>query len=232
MFGSAPDLIRYLGLRNDSAYFEYNVPRAKSAYTYRNSPADPSKTIGFHGSFLVDPADADLQQLIVEADQFEPRDPACRVEQTMNYQRVKIGSGDFLLPEVSTMKALYHNGSESVNETRYSECREYVGESTISFDDVDPVAASAAASKTAARQLPPRTRLLISLAKPLDTEAAAAGDEVTAVGAFGGETDPVHGRILRLVEYMTPTPHWVIAIRFESIERGGATQPLVAQTSR
>ena len=128
VFGGAPDVIRYLGLRSDSAAFEYNVPRAKSSYAYRSSPTDPAKTVGFHGSFLVDPSDADLQQLIVEADQFEPRDPACRVEHTMNYQRVKIGSGDFLLPEVSTMKALYHNGSESVNETRYSDCREYVGE--------------------------------------------------------------------------------------------------------
>ncbi len=230
VFGGAPDVIRYLGLRNDSASFEYNVPLAKSSYTYRSSVTDPSKTIGFHGSFLVDPADADLQQLIVEADEFEPRDPACRVEQTMNYQRVKIGTGDFLLPEVSTMKALYHNGSESVNETRYSDCREYVGESTISFDDgsgnLDPAAAAVAAAKTAARQLPPKTRLQIALAKPLDTEAAAAGDEVTAVGTFGRETAPVHGRILRLVEYMEPAPHWVIAIRFESIDRGGATQPL------
>ena len=225
VFGGAPDLIRYMGLRNDSAYFEYNVPLAKSSYTYRSSVSDPSKTIGFHGSFLVDPADADLQQLIVEADEFGPRDPACRVEQTMNYQRAKIGSGDFLLPEVSTMKALYHSGSESVNETRYSDCREYVGESTIRFDDVDPAIATAAAT-AAARQVPPKTRLQISLAKPLDTEAAAAGDEVTAVGTFGREADPVHGRILRLVEYMEPTRHWVIAIRFESIDRGGAAQPL------
>jgi hypothetical protein len=226
VFGGAPDVIRYLGLRNDFAAFEYNVPRAKSSYTYRTNPNDPSKTIGFHGSFSIDPSDADLEQLIVETDEFEPRDPACRVRHTMNYQRIKIGSGDFLLPEVSTMTALYHSGSESVNETRYSGCREYVGESTIRFDDADPSAATTAASKTAARPLPPKTRLQISLAKPLDTEAAAAGDEVTGVGTFGRETDPVHGRILRLVEYMEPRPHWVIALRFESIDRGGTTQPL------
>ena len=50
-------------------------------------------------------------------------------------------------------------GSETVNETRYSDCREYVGESTIRFDDVDaesgPAAAKAALSsclrKTASR---------------------------------------------------------------------------------
>jgi cytochrome c1 len=226
VFGRGPDLIRYLGLRQDSAWFEYNVPRARSSYTYRSNSAEAGKVIGYHGSFRVDPTDGDLEQLVVEADEFEPRDPACRVEHNMHYQRVKIGSGDFLLPEISTMQALYHNGSESVNETRYSACREYVGESTIRFDDADPAATAAADAKAAAKLLPPKTRLQISLAKPLDTEAAAAGDEVTGVATAGRETDPVHGRILRLVEYSTPKPHWVIAIRFESIDRGGAAQPL------
>jgi hypothetical protein len=226
VFGNAPDLVRYLGLRHDSAYFEYNVPLAKSSYTYRSNLKDPAKTIGYHGSFLVDPTDADLQQLVVEADEFEPRDPACRVQHTMNYQRVKIGDGDFLLPEVSTMKALYRNGSESENETRYSDCREYVGESTIRFDDVDTSTANAAASKAAATPVPPKTRLQISLSKPIDTEQAAAGDEVTGLCTFGHENDRVHGRILRLAQFLIPTPRWAMAIRFDSIERGGVTQPL------
>ena len=68
----------------------------------------------------------------------------------MDYTRVKIGSGDFMLPEVSTMDALYSNGAETLNETRYSDCREYVGESTIHFDDVDAANGTAAAEGRAA----------------------------------------------------------------------------------
>jgi hypothetical protein len=225
VFGNDPDVIRYRGLSNNLAMFDYNVPVTKSAYTYHTT-SGPGRTIGFHGSFAVDPADADLQQLVVEADDFGAGEIACRVEHVMNYQRVKIGSGDFLMPEVSTMKALYRNGAESVNETRYSDCREYVGESTIRFDDVDP-ASALAAPKATLQRLPAKTRLEITLAKPVNTELGAAGDEVTGIASFGLEHDRVHGRILRLAQFMTPMPRWVIAIRFDSIELGGTRQPLL-----
>src|SRR5580692_5799812 len=55
VFGSAPDAIRYTGLRNDFAQFEYNVPTAKSNYKYRTS--GPGRIIGYHGTFSLDPAD-------------------------------------------------------------------------------------------------------------------------------------------------------------------------------
>jgi hypothetical protein len=100
-----------------------------------------------------------------------------------------------------------------------------VGESTIRFDDVDP-AAPAATSKTAAQPLQPKIHLQITLAKPINTEVAAAGDEVTGVASFSHENDRVHGRILRLAQFMTPSPRWIVAIRFDTIERGGTTQPL------
>jgi hypothetical protein len=108
-------LIRYAGWRNSLALFEYNVPLAKSVYRFRGNGVE--KTLAFHGAFSVDPADGDPRQLVVETEQFAQRDTACRIEHTMNYRRVKIGSGDFLLPEVSTMDGLYRSGAESLNET-------------------------------------------------------------------------------------------------------------------
>lgn len=226
VFGSAPESIRYQGLRDNFALFEYVVPLERSNYTYRSDAGGMPKKTAYRGSFSVDPSDGDLQQLVVETDEFEAGDQACSVAHVMDYQRVKIGSGDFLLPEVSTMKALYRNGAESVNETHYSDCREYVGESTIRFDDADPVAAPAATSKAGPRPLAPRTRLQIALTKPIDTDVAAAGDEVNGVATFGRETGRVHGRILRLAQFMLPLPRWIMAIRFDSIERGGVSQPL------
>ena len=38
--------------------------------------------------------------------------------------------------------------------------------------------------------------------------------------------DRVHGRILRLQQYMEPAPHWLIAIRFDTIERNGREQAI------
>jgi hypothetical protein len=221
IFGNETDAIRYAGLRNSLGLFEYNVPVAKSGYQIHTN--GPVRTVGYRGTFSVDPADGDLQQLTAETDQFGPSDTACRVEHVMNYQRVKIGSGDFLLPEVSTMSALYRNGAESLNETRYADCREYVGESSIRFDDVDD-AAGPVAAKAALQPLPPKTRLLIGLSKPIDTETAAAGDVVEGV-VLPNAKDRVHGRILRLQQYMDLS-RWFIAIRFDTIERQGIMQPI------
>ena len=233
VFGSAPDAVRYTGLSRNLARFEFNVPLAKSTYHYHTR--GPEKTVGYHGTFSVDPADADLQQLVVEADQFTPEDGVCRVRHEMDYTRVKIGSGDFLLPEVSTMDALYTNGTETLNETRYSDCREYVGESTIHFDEVD-AANGTAASKAALQPLPPKTRLLIGLSKPIQSDTAAAGDAVEGVllrdvtdkklGTLARVNDRVHGRILRLQQWMSPPPRWYVAVRFDSIERNGIELPI------
>jgi hypothetical protein len=146
VFGNEPDAIRYAGRRNDFALFEYNVPLERSGYRFHTN--GPPRTLPFHGTFSVDPSDGDLQQLVVETDQFAPGDNVCRVQHVMDYSRVKIGSGDFLLPEVSTMDAFYRNGAETLNETRYSDCREYVGESTIRFDDVETPSGTAASRAT------------------------------------------------------------------------------------
>jgi hypothetical protein len=228
VFGNAPDPIRYAGLGNSLAMFEYNVPLARSNYRYQTN--GNARTIGYRGTFSVDPADGDVEQLVVESDQFAAADGVCLIRHQMDYSRVKIGKGDFVLPEVSTMDALYHSGAESLNETRYSDCREYVGESTIRFDDPDATT-GAMASKAAVQPLPPKVRLLIGLSKPINTEVAAAGDAVDGVlvrdaGTAAKANDHVHGRILRLQQDMTQPPRWIVAIRFDTIERRGVEQPI------
>jgi len=236
VFGSAPDAFRYTGLRNGLAVFEYNVPAGKSNYSY--SAYGPGKTAGFHGTVSVDPPNGDLRQLVFESDQFDRSDGICRVQHVMDYSRLKIGSGDFLLPEVSTMDVFYRRGGESLNETHYSDCREYVGESTVHFDDVD-AAAGPAVTKAALPPLPPNVRLLIGLSTPIDTEIAAAGDGVDGVllrdvidkrqRTLAKADDRVHGRILRLRQYMRPAPRWYVALRFDTIERQGPMSTAITQ---
>jgi hypothetical protein len=51
-----------------------------------------------------------------------------------------------------------------------------------------------------------------------------AGDK--KLGAMARMNDRVHGRILRLQQYMEPTPNWFVALRFDTIERNGMEQPI------
>ncbi len=236
LFGSGPDVIKYRGLEDDRAVFEYKVPLSRSHYSYSSN--GPEKTIGYAGRFFVDPADGELQRLTLETDVMPPGEVACRASDVMDYHTVKIGTGEFMLPELTTMDVLFQKGSESRNETRYSDCREYVGESTIRFDDVE-TSASGAVSKAALRPLPPKLRLQVALSSPINGETAAAGDTITGVvlrdvkdkaaGVLVHEKDRVHGRILRIEQEFLPAARWTVVLRFDSIERGGVEQPVALQ---
>ncbi|HWE49081.1 MAG TPA: hypothetical protein VG273_04805 [Bryobacteraceae bacterium] len=236
IFGIGPDALRYRGLENDLAAFDYTVSLAHSHYTYGTRGVE--KTIGYGGSFFVDPADGELQRLIVETEPFPQGEQACLATDVMEYHTVKIGSGDFMLPELATMNVLFQNGAESHNETRYSDCREYTGESTIRFDDVE-TSSAAAISRTPLPPLPKNLRLQLALSSPINGETAAAGDPVTAtvlrdVKAKGGgvlvhASDKVHGRILRIEQDFLPAPRWTLVLRFEGIERNGLEEPVTLE---
>jgi hypothetical protein len=237
VFGGEAEKIGYAGLREIPegrfALFSYIVPLPKSQYTYHTT--GPNRTIGYGGTFLVDPDSAELQRLTVETDEFPPGENVCRVEDTMDYHRVKIGSGDFMLPEVTEMDVLFRNGGAAVNQTVYTDCRQFAGETTIRFDDAD-ASGAAAPAKAVLPPLPAGTGLRVALAQPIDTSSAAAGDEITGVlledaknktGTVNARrNDRLHGRILRLEQVMGTTPHWIVAIRFDTIERSGQTQPV------
>jgi hypothetical protein len=242
VFGHDTDSISYLG----ESLFAFNVPLEKSHYAYRTD--GPDRITPYHGFFLVDPATAELKRLTVVADEFPAHEAACRVIDTMDYHRVKIGNGDFLLPETATMDVLFNEGIESRNEISYSDCHEYAGESTIRFDDDANTAAGAAETpktdaaqpathhEAPAPQLPKGLRFRIGLTSPIHSETAAAGDAVTGVvlhevkdrklGIVAREDDIVHGRILQLEHHMFPFPRWLLAIRFDTLEHNGVEQPL------
>jgi len=238
VFGNDTDSISYVG----QSLFAFNVPLEKSHYRY--STNGPDRTTGYHGFFLVDPAIAEIKRLTVIADEFPAREAACRVIDTMDYHRVKIGNGDFLLPEAATMNVLFNEGIESVNEIGYSDCREYAGESTIRFEDdaAEPAAPKTGAAQPAAppRVLPAGLRFRIGLTSAIHSETAAAGDAVTGVilhevkdrklGIVARENDVVHGRILQLEQHMFPFPRWVLGIRFDTLEHDGVEQPLALKS--
>ena len=93
IFGRDTDSISYLG----RSLFAFHVPLERSHYRYHTN--GPDRITGYHGSFLVDPATAELKRLTVVADEFPAGEAACKVEDTMDYHRVKIGNGELLLPK-------------------------------------------------------------------------------------------------------------------------------------
>ena len=236
VFGPDAEQFHYLGPLETPfgllAAFDFKVPQAKSHYTYK-SEGHPSRVIGYGGKFYAVPGTAELKRLVIDTEEFPQGDNFCHVVDTMDYGRLKVGSGDFLLPSVARMDILFSNGEESQNEKRYSNCREFTGTSTLIFDDNDEVQATAEKTKEALKAVPPKTRIRVRIETPISSETAAAGDAI--IGVVEKEvrnkgqvvvrtTDRLHGRILRFEQFLQPETQWLVVVRFDTIERDGVEQ--------
>ncbi|MDP9055018.1 MAG: hypothetical protein M3N93_12080 [Acidobacteriota bacterium] len=222
VFGLRETQIAFLG----GDLFGFRVPEAVSGYQYRSHGTGAEKKSGFHGTLEIDAARADIRRMVLDADEFPRDEPTCRVRDEMNYHRVKMGAGDFLLPETARMTVLFRSGKESQNETRYSECREYVGESTIRFNDEAEAPGTDKPVKQAAK-FPAGVKLELVLQPAVHSETAAAGDAITAVVRKGPHAgDIAHGRIVRFEQSLFPLPKWTLAMKFDAMEHNGVMQPV------
>jgi len=232
VFGNGARRLRYTGDESTPAgkmaRFEYEVPLATSHYRYRTG--GEFKLAPYSGWYLIDPATAALEKLAVIATEFDREDEVCRVEDTIEYQTAKIGDSDIMLPRVSIMDAVYARGTESINETSYSACHEYTAQSTIRFDDGRAGGAEPGRRTAATSPVPEGVRVLLALDTPIDGETSAAGDEIVAQALNDSKAihrgDRFHGRIVKLEQYMMNQPHWVLAVRFESVVRNGVEAPV------
>lgn len=236
VFGGGGEDFVYRGLKDTPlgrlAAFDFRVPLAKSHYEY-SSGKKGYATVGYHGTFFADPDSAELRELDLEATEFPAAEEVCRVEDKMQYARTQIGQSSNVLPKASSMDVIYKNSTESLNETKFAGCREYVGESTIRFDVDDSGNTPESAKGADMRPLPAKTRLRVKIEPTIDSDKAAAGDPITGVIEAAvkvkGETvvhagDKLHGRIVRLEQDLGPVPRWTVAILFQTIERAGVEQ--------
>jgi hypothetical protein len=237
VFGADARHFRYTGEDNTPAgrlaRFEYEVPRATSHYRYRTNGT--FKLAPYSGWFLIDPATAALEKLAVIATEFEPEDDVCRVEDSIDYQTTRIGDGEFTLPRLSVMTAVYTRGTEARNETHYSGCHEYTAESTIRFDDDASGAAESARMSVATQALPAGVHVLLALDTPLSGDTSATGDEIVAEALNDSKArgatvihrgDRFHGRIVRLEQFLMNQPRWMLGVRFDSVVRDGIETPV------
>ena len=117
--------------------YDYNVTRANSGWEIKAD--DQRGFVGYRGSFRVDAASLDLVDFSVETVDIPSNLPVRAAKDLMEYQRVAIGNTEFLLPRSSEMTVTSPNGIESRNRTLFHACRQYAGESTLTFDEApDP----------------------------------------------------------------------------------------------
>jgi hypothetical protein len=221
------------------SFFRYLFHVPVDASRYRMKIGNSWQAMGYDGNFLLDPRSLDLERLSIRAEDAPAATSICELNGEMNYKLVHIGDSDALLPSRAELHIVHQNAHETNNITTFSDCREYQTESALIFDD-------APAQNTAARQ-PARARvgiplglpIVLALMAPIDTETAAAGDQVSAK-VVKTVTRPgmsevlipagavVHGRITRLEHHLLPSPYFLVAVSFNRMAVQEAIAPFAA----
>jgi hypothetical protein len=219
-----------------SSEFGFNVARENSRYTY--SDGQHRVTVGYEGIFLVDPKTGDLLRLVIRTSPLPAETGACTVTTTLDYTRVSLAGTDFLLPGASLLRILNSNGIVSENHTAFSNCHEFLGESTVSFDAPSDVPAGTGdAARSRALVIPPRLPFRVALTQAIDTAAAATGDLIKGKLIAPIRDGPrvlvpagaaIGGRIVHIRQLYGAASSVTLEFRLETVDAGGVAIPLAA----
>jgi hypothetical protein len=180
------------------------------------------------GSFWADPETFDVVRMEVHAHEIAPEVPLASMVTAIDYASMRIGSENVWLPQSVHESMVYWSGQNDENQTQFSHCRQFAGESRLKFEDAPPVAAAARQAITEI-SLPANLLLSIELETEVNSTRAAIGDLLTAkltadVPAGPGLTIPrgaiVRGRLRLLDRGSVPVQHFVIGVEFSEIEFG------------
>ncbi|MBC7927617.1 MAG: hypothetical protein H7039_18375 [Bryobacteraceae bacterium] len=160
-----------------SLKWTFVVPQIRSGFTLRVGRHEA--VVGYHGAFWIDAVTRDTVRLEVEADDIPPKLLLMAAADAVEYLPMKIGAEDFLLPSMAELRMTGLDGTENMNRTRFSKCRQYSGESKLSFEDPEP---ESQAETQPARDLQAPAGLTLDLAidSAVSLRGAAVGDPVTA----------------------------------------------------
>ena len=205
--------------------WDYKIPLLVSGW--RIAYASQSELVAARGSFWIDPDTLDVARLQVEADGISPEFPVTTVVTTIDYARTRIGQMDVLLPQSAVLLEQI-SGERTKNITEFSHCRQYSGQSAISFDVRSDVGPTPAGKKIEEVALAPGLTAHIKLISAIGSDGVI-GDPLQATVA----SDIVHrGEILvpkgaaitgriRRIEKHDEGPYFIIGIEFDDIDFPG-----------
>ena len=214
--------------------FDYDTVQFRSGYSIRNPRRQLSATVAYHGTIWARRDDLELLRIFIEADDIPPEIEIQLATDRLDYQLMHIGSTDALLPSHSEVQITDNRGRVSINRTRLSRCKQYSGESTLSFEDATE-GTSPSAKLTRELIFEPHTELELSLDQELNHEDFAVGDAIQATlrtDIRSGKTiiaakgSIAKGRILRLSRDDGEVTTFNITLQFDELLGEGWRAPL------
>lgn len=203
--------------------YDYTTPQFRSGYQIRNPNKGLSATVAYHGSIWAREDDLQLMRIFIDTDDIPAELEIEDSRDLLDYQLIPIGPTLALLPALQEIRITDSKGRVAINRTRLTRCRQYSGESTLSFDDIEATTAATKAKKTLL--LTPHTELSLAFTRELNQTDFAVGDEIEATltnDIKDGKTilaprgSLARGRILRLSRH--ETTHIIFNVTLEFTE--------------
>jgi hypothetical protein len=223
--------------------YSFRVAASDSHYRMKLKDGNSWHMSAYLGEVLVDAETAEPLRLTLRTLELPLTTGMCQAVSTLDFSRVPMGGRDLVMASNATQRFIYPDGSETENTTRFSSCREYVGESSVKFfpeatayrsdesKDVAPVAVD---------RIPSWIRFKMELTTPIDSDTAAHGDPFTgrlAEPLLDGKRvlaprgARVEGRVSLLKVNYLQTPGVWFGLTPETIEIQGTKVPFPARLS-
>lgn len=247
VFASGSTVIRFSGRETLNG-------REALRYEYAGSPLFDRMTITVAGqqgvtstlgTFWADAQTLQLVRLEARVASVPPNLPVSDLVTTIDYAKVLLGGSEAWMPQSADMVMSYASGKQDNNRTVYTQCRQFVGESSLSFNADSSAAPSAGSPKVASEaprvsevQLPPGLNVPLQLETEVDSSRALVGASITAtvcerVVARSGLVIPkgavVRGRIRVLQREELPAPHFLVGLEFVELEFQNTRAPFYAR---
>ncbi|MFN7919274.1 MAG: hypothetical protein U0Q16_04210 [Bryobacteraceae bacterium] len=212
--------------------YSYDVPQIRSGFMLRDGVSQA--VTGYKGTFDVDAESLDLIRLEVLAEEIPSPLLISRAQDIMFYERTRIGEADFLLPKSSEMTISTVDGTEGRNRVSFAGCRQYSGESTISFADAPDLSSAPPPAAPVIVEIPLDLVLDVRLTSELAVQPAIIGTviegEVASNAKHHGSTMVPKGAKLRgrLIGAKPWTRGQAISLEFFDLEFPGARAEIFA----
>lgn len=203
--------------------YDYKVRR--SVTSYRVQVGTQGAMVPYGGSVWAEASTLDLLRLVVDVEEIPEDLGLKRATTQIDYGKVRVGASDFLLPRRVEFVMRRADGSEGRNRTDFSRCRQYVGESEISFEQ--PGEDRAGDKRLVELDLPARLTVETRLETEIDSDQAAIGDQVMARVSYpvkkGGKMIVpkgalLRGRLRRIEPAEARGPIFVVELEFLEVE--------------
>ena len=159
--------------------YRFRVARPASHFMVRLN--DSWVYVPYSGSFQVDPGTADVIRMSISTGDLPPATKLCQGIVRIELARVAIGESQYLLPLEARERFIAPTGQETENISTFGRCREFRGDSSVTFFSGSSGGANRTSSVVALIPfVPAGLPFSFRLTAPINTATAAGGDPFTA----------------------------------------------------